>query len=481
MILKFEELLKRWFTNLHFKEQHIDNYAAWATLLIVIIVAILIYFLTLFIFRKLGVKLIKRSKNKFDDELYSGKFFNQLSYLIPLGIIDNCVNVLIESHNLQLDFINRIVDVFYVIIFLGIISSLLNVWNIVYSKKFKEGRSIKSLLQATKMILTIISVIIIITILFNLKTGTVVGWLGGASAVLMLVFKDTILGFVGSIQLANNRMVLLGDWIEMPQYGADGNVIDISLVTVKVRNWDNTVTTIPTYALITNSVKNWRAMSESGRRRIKRSVYIDMTSVKFVDKDLLKRLNKIQNIKNYLDSKDKEIVDYNKKNQIDESISLNGRHQTNLGIFRAYIVHYLENHPMIDHTTSTFLIRQLQPTDMGIPIEIYVFTSTAQWVAYENIQSDIFDHILASIEYFDLHVYQRPSWNDYRTKELFSMKMSQEKADKEKEANKKNVVKAQVLDIDDSSLSDTEHEVESPIPAQFEDAEEQMNKENDGN
>ncbi|MDL2240138.1 mechanosensitive ion channel family protein [Bacteroidales bacterium OttesenSCG-928-K03] len=446
MILKLEELLKNWLTILNFNENNLNSSAAWLTLLLVVASSILIYFLILIVLKKGVAKLIKKTQNNFDDELYNGKFFNQLAYLIPLGIIDNCVNVLIQSHELSLTFINRVVDIFYVIIFLGIISSLLNVLNIVYSKKYKEGRSIKSLIQATKMILTTISVIIIITILFNLKTSAVVGYLGGASAVLMLVFKDTILGFVSSIQLASNRMVLLGDWIEMPQYGADGNVIDISLVTVKVRNWDNTVTTIPTYALVTNSVKNWRAMSESGRRRIKRSVYIDMTSVKFVDQKLLAKLSKVQAIKSYLDSKDKEIEEYNKKNQVDESIDLNGRHQTNLGIFRAYVSHYLKNHPKIDHETSTFLIRQLQPTDMGIPLEIYVFTNTAAWVAYEDIQSDVFDHILASIEYFDLHVYQRPSWNDYRTKELFSLKSSQEKA------QQKDVVKNEALKIDDKKL-----------------------------
>ena len=440
---------------LNFSEHKTTNIAAWSTLLSAAIIAILVYFITLLLLKKIGVKIIKKSANTFDDELYNGKFFNRLSYLIPIVIVDNAVKVLIEAHELPLEIVNRVIDVFYIIVFYSIIASILNVWNIVYSKKYREGRSIKSVMQAVKIVLLIICVIIAIATLFELPKDKILTGLGATSAVLLLIFKDTILGFVSSIQLAGNRMVLLGDWIEMPQYGADGDVIDISLVTVKVKNWDNTITTIPTYALVTNSVKNWRIMFESDRRRIKRSVYIDMTSVKFVDKELMCKLRKIQSIKEYLNSKDEELEDYNRKNQIDESVALNGRHQTNLGIFRAYISHYLKNHPKIDNETSTFLIRQMQPTDMGVPIEIYVFVNTSKWVAYEDTQSDIFDHILASVEYFDLHVYQRPSWFDYRTKEMFSLN-----AAKEKEA-KKEVVKAQSLGIDDRILTNTEREADA--------------------
>ena len=418
----YEELLRKWLIYLHVNESIINNSIAWISLLILIFGSIIAFYFLLLIVKKIVVKFIRKTKNTYDDVLLDNKVINNLLYLIPVIIIEKGLKSIIQAHELPLIFIHRIIESFYVIIFIGIISALLNVWNTVYSNTYTEGRSIKSLIQAIKIVVTIIGAIIIISILLNIQTKDILTALGAASAVMLLVFKDTILGFVSSIQLATNRMVLLGDWIEMPQYGADGSVIDISLVTVKVRNWDNTVTTIPTYALVTNSVKNWRAMSESGRRRIKRYIYMDMTSVKFVDSELLEKLHRIQSIKDYLDSKYKELEVYNAQNLIDESVALNGRHQTNLGIFRAYIVHYLKNHPDIDHESSTFLVRQLQPTDIGIPIEIYVFTNTSEWVAYENIQSDIFDHILASVEFFDLHVYQRPSWNDYRTKELFSMK-----------------------------------------------------------
>ena len=420
----YEEILGKWLVLLNFNEAEINNSIAWISLLFLIIVSFIAYFIALLVVKKIVCRFIRKTSNTFDDELFDSKIFHKLASLIPVIMIDKGLKTIIQTHELPLIFINRCLETFYVVIFIGIVHSLLNVWNKVYSKSYKEGRSIKSLVQAIRIVVTIIGVIIIISILFDIHTKVILTAIGTASAIMLLVFKDTILGFVSSIQLATNRMVLLGDWIEMPQYGADGAVIDISLVTVRVRNWDNTVTTIPTYALVTNSVKNWRAMSESGRRRIKRCVYIDMTSVKFVDRELVENLHRIQSIKDYLDQKDKEIEAYNSENFVDDSIALNGRHQTNLGIFRAYIVHYLKNHPHIDHESSTFLVRQLQPTDMGIPIEIYVFTNTAEWIAYENIQSDVFDHILASVEYFDLHVYQRPSWNDYRTKELFSMQKS---------------------------------------------------------
>jgi miniconductance mechanosensitive channel len=418
----YEEILRKWLVYLNVSEATVNNSIAWISLLTLIIASIIAYYVSLLVLKKIVFRLIRKTSNTFDDLLLDCKVFHQLIYLIPVIIIDKGLKSIIQAHELPLIFINRVIEAFYVIIFIGIAYSLLNVWNTAYSTAYKEGRSIKSVIQAIKIIVTIIGVIIIVSILFNVDTGKILTAIGAASAVTMLIFKDTILGFVSSIQLATNRMVLLGDWIEMPQYGADGTVIDISLVTVRVRNWDNTVTTIPTYALVTNSVKNWRAMSASGRRRIKRYIYMDMTSVKFIDRELLEKLRRIQSIKDYLDRKVIEIETYNAENMIDDSIELNGRHQTNLGIFRAYIVHYLQNHPDIDHQSSTFLVRQLQPTDMGIPVEIYVFTNTSQWVAYENIQSDVFDHILASVEYFDLHVYQRPSWNDYRTKELFGMK-----------------------------------------------------------
>ena len=409
------EVTQKWISYLKLDEVSMNDGVIWIYLLSLLVLSIIAYIISLLVLKKIVLRVAQKTSNTYDDDFYDSKVLHKLVYLIPLVMIDYGLKVILHAHSSLMGFINNIIESTYILVFLGVIYSLLNFWICVHTKVYQGGRSIKSLVQAVKIVVTLVGMIIIISILFHVNAGVILTAIGTASAVLLLVFRDSILGFVGSIQLATNKMVLLGDWIEMPQYSADGVVTDISLVAVKVRNWDNTDTTIPTYALVTNSVKNWRSMSESGRRRIKRCLFMDMASVKFLDRELFDRLRKVDAIKDYLEHTDEELEAHNKQNMIDDSVILNGQHQTNLGIFRAYIVHYLKNHPNIDHISSTFLVRQLQPTDMGIPLEIYVFTNTSVWVEYENIQADIFDHILASVEYFDLHVYQRPSWFDYKT------------------------------------------------------------------
>jgi miniconductance mechanosensitive channel len=233
------------------------------------------------------------------------------------------------------------------------------------------------------------------------------------AAVLLLVFRDTILGFVASIQLSANNMVKPGDWIEMPSHNADGTVLDISLNTVKVQNWDKTIATVPTYALVSESFRNWKGMEESGGRRIKRSINIDMNSVRFVDDELAEKFKKIHLLKAYVESREEEILKYNEENKIDGSILVNGRRMTNLGTFRKYVEEYLRKHPKI-HNDMTFLVRQLQPDERGLPIEIYVFSNDQAWANYETIQADIFDHILAVIPEFELRVFQNPSGRDFQ-------------------------------------------------------------------
>jgi miniconductance mechanosensitive channel len=233
------------------------------------------------------------------------------------------------------------------------------------------------------------------------------------TAVLLLIFKDAILGLVAGIQLTANKMIAVGDWIEMPKYGADGDVLDLTLTTVKVQNWDKTITTIPTYALISDAFKNWRGMQESGGRRIKRSIAIDMNSIKFCDEEMLERFRKIQYISEHIERKRKELQEHNRLLKVDDSSLANGRRLTNVGTFRAYIQAYLKNHPAI-HQNMTFLVRQLAPSDHGLPIEIYVFSSDTAWVTYEAIQADIFDHLLAVLPEFDLRVFQSPAGHDFQ-------------------------------------------------------------------
>jgi miniconductance mechanosensitive channel len=228
-----------------------------------------------------------------------------------------------------------------------------------------------------------------------------------------LVFKDPILGFVGGIQLTTNDMLRIGDWIEMPKYNADGTVIDISITTVKVQNWDKTITTIPTYSLVTDSYRNWRGMEDSGARRIKRHILIDMSSIKFCTPEMLEEFSKYEYVKDYIRRTEDNIQEYNKKRNIDPKVLVNGRRQTNIGVFRAYLTEYLKNNPDI-RQDMTLMVRQLQPADQGLPMEIYAFSKVQEWVPYERVMSDIMDHVLAGIRYFDLRLYQNPTGSDFQ-------------------------------------------------------------------
>lgn len=273
---------------------------------------------------------------------------------------------------------------------------------------------LRGIFQSVKLIAAILIGIMIVSLLMGKSPLLLLSGLGAMTAVLMLVFKDPILGLVAGIQLSANDMLKIGDWLEMPKYGADGAVTDIGLTTVKVRNWDNTVTTIPTYALISDSFKNWRSMSESGGRRIKRSINIDTTSVHFLSEQEEQRLNRNPLLQHYLNHKTEELDQYNQQAQVDLSSPLNGRRLTNLGTLRAYLEAYLRAHPHI-HQHMTLMVRQLAPTPEGVPLEIYAFTNTTVWAQYESIQSDIFDHLFAVIGEFDLRICQTPTGHDMRS------------------------------------------------------------------
>jgi len=290
-----------------------------------------------------------------------------------------------------------------IIIMMLVLDSLLNTVEDIY-QTFRASKEIpiKGFIQVLKLALYFVAAIFVISILLNKTPVYLLSGIGALAAVMLLVFKDSILGFVAGIQLAANRMVSVGDWIEMPKYGADGDVLEVALTTVKVQNWDKTITTIPTYALISESFKNWRGMSESGGRRIKRC-----------NGEMLERFGKIQYISEYIETKKHELEEFNQATKVDNASLVNGRRMTNIGTFRAYVKAYLQNHPMINKD-MTFLIRQLPPTEYGLPIEIYVFSKDKVWANYEAIQADIFDHILAVVPEFDLHVYQNPTGADFR-------------------------------------------------------------------
>jgi miniconductance mechanosensitive channel len=377
---------------------------------------ILLSILTFFIARKIFVAIIHKatakSKTDWDDILASQKFFKKLAYLVPSYIIYTLTPLLLAEYPQAISVVRSIVTVYMIAVVLLVINSFLNAVTIIYQNfQVAKTRPIKGYVQVVKIIIYLIGAIIIISTLFDKNPLGLIGGLGAFSAVLLLVFRDPIMGFVGGIQLSANNMLVPGDWISMPKYNADGTVIDVALTTVKVQNWDKTISTIPTYSLISDSFKNWRGMEESGGRRIKRSINIDMKSIKFCTPEMLEKFLKIEYVKEYVDKTEKKLKEYNKERNVDDTVLVNGRRQTNIGIFRAYLNGYLTNRSEINNQ-MTFLIRQLQPTEKGLPIEIYVFSKIQEWAKYEDLQSDIFDHVLAVIPEFDLRVYQNPTGDD---------------------------------------------------------------------
>ncbi|MFP4059502.1 MAG: mechanosensitive ion channel family protein [Bacteroidales bacterium] len=364
----------------------------------------------------------KKSQSRWDDTLVETKFFRRLSHIAPAILIYYLVEIALAGYPDLIAVLKAVAQAYMVIIGALAVDSLSSSLHIIYqSMPISRNRSIKGYVQVFKIFIYFIAGIFILHIVFNKEVSYFLTGLGAVTAVLLLVFKDTILGLVGGVQLAAYDMVRIGDWIEMPSRNADGNVTDISLNTVKVQNWDKTITTIPTYALVSESFYNWRGMEESGGRRIKRSLNIDVKSIRFLDNELIDKLRKIQVLTEYIDTRLEDIKKYNKEHNIDESMPVNGRRLTNIGTFRKYVEEYLKRHPMIK-TDMTFLVRHLQPTEKGLPLEIYVFCKDQRWAYYEAIQADIFDHLLAIIGAFDLKVFQNPSGDDFRA---LSTSMSQ--------------------------------------------------------
>lgn len=402
------QLFKDWINYFFMKSGFNKTVSAYISEAIVIVFIFLAGFLTYFIAKKLFLKILKavvaKSKTKWNNTLFRHKMFERLTFVV-FGLV---VYIAAPLSSYE-EWLRRIAFCLIVFGLLQAFDRFLNVVNDIYRKsEASKTRPLKGYFQVLKIIAYIIGAIIVISVLMERSPLILLGGIGAASAVLLLVFQNTILGFVASIQLTENDMLRPGDWIEMSKHGADGEVMDISLHTVKVQNWDKTVTTIPTYSMVTESFKNWKSMQEAGVRRIKRAINIDMTSIRFCTEEMLERYKKIQYIQEYLTNKISDIEHYNQTRGTDFSNIINSRHLTNIGTFRAYLEAYLKNNPHI-HQGMSLLVRQLDPTQYGVPIEIYAFTNTAEWNHYEAIQSDIFDHIFAVIHEFDLKIFQSPT------------------------------------------------------------------------
>ncbi|MEE8313336.1 MAG: mechanosensitive ion channel domain-containing protein [Myxococcota bacterium] len=354
--------------------------------------------------------VITRTSTDWDDALIKHSVFRRLASLAPAMVIYLFAPAFGEFET----WVGRLAFVYMIMVSIRVAESLLDAGSDIYESHGSAREApIGGYIQLAKIALYIVGAIFAIATLLEREPWGLLTGLGAMSAVLLLVFRDSILGFVASVQLAGNNMIHIGDWIEMPDYGADGDVIELSLHTIKVQNWDKTISTIPTQALISHSFKNWRGMQESGGRRIKRALYIDMSTIAFCDEETLGQFEKFEYMKDYLRGKQAEIDEYNRQTGADTSQPINGRRLTNIGTFRAYVEEYLHKHPKI-HKDMTFLVRQLAPTERGLPIEIYVFSNDQVWANYEAIQADIFDHILAVVPLFGLRVYQSPSANDLR-------------------------------------------------------------------
>ncbi|MGD7653660.1 MAG: mechanosensitive ion channel family protein [Verrucomicrobiales bacterium] len=383
-------------------------------LLLVLLAAFAVYFIALRIVVRLIRAAVKRTENTWDDELVHSRVFRWIAQLVP-GMVLWVGGQAVLRDPTASDIVRILAEVYIIVCSILTLNSVLNVCERIY-RRFPVSREvpIKGFIQVFKILLFVAGTIFVVASVIGKSPVLIFSGLGALTAVMMLIFKDSILGLVAGVQLSANRMIARGDWIEMPKFGADGDVIDVALTTVKVQNFDKTITTIPTYALISDSFRNWRGMSESGVRRIKRNLLLDMNSVRLLDPPSVERFRKIRLLRDYLDTKKKELDEWNRQFP-DEEIGepVNARALTNLGTFRAYIGEYLKVHPRISKN-HTLLVRQLQPTEHGLPIEIYVFTNDNRWIEYEGIQSDIFDHLLAVLPEFGLNVFQAPSGADLK-------------------------------------------------------------------
>jgi len=384
---------------------------SFVILAFIVFISLIIHYLFHHVLIKLIEKFARQSRRNWR-VLIEDKFLSRLA-LTTQGVIFYIQALLWLNHESAFySFIQTVTAVWIVVYFTLTLFSLVDAFAYL-TRKNKRTRNlpIQGLLQAVKLFISVVAIVIIVAIIIDRSPMIIISGLGAMTAVMLLVFKDPIMGFVAGIQLSANNMLRIGDWLEMPSYGADGDVIEIALTTVKVQNWDKTITTIPTYALIADSFKNWQGMTESGGRRIKRNINIDVSSIKFMDDVLFERLNNASLLAPYLTKKSTEIDTYNKQHNINLSNKVNGRRLTNIGTFRAYLVNYLKNHPRI-HQEMTLMVRQLQADNYGVPLQVYAFTNTTKWQEYEQIQSDVFDHIYAVVDAFDLRVYQSPSGAD---------------------------------------------------------------------
>ena len=387
-----------------------ENWVKYFNLLVLHSVLVLLVFMVQNLTRRILNAVLNRVARitgiEFLRHLSERRFPHYLAMIIPFSLVKGSIPIIFDLFPRTMVMLDKLVDIFLIFYVIWLLSSIVNAFaDTLRSRPSMADKPLDSYVQVVKIILYAIGFIVLFSILTGQKPGVILGGLGAASAILMLIFKDTILGFVASMQVSTNDMVRIGDWITMPKYGADGDVIQITLTTVKIRNFDKTITTIPPYSLVSDSFQNWRGMVETGGRRVKRSIYVKQSSIRFLSDEEVKELLKVQAISQYIIARSQEIETYNQSVGADKSLALNGRNLTNMGLFREYIKNWLSLHPDV-HKEMLLLVRQLQPTSKGLPLELYFFTATTMWERYEDITSDVFDHVTAAARFFDLELFE---------------------------------------------------------------------------
>ncbi|HNP18794.1 MAG TPA: mechanosensitive ion channel [Fulvivirga sp.] len=409
----FAKFLEDWLlSNLDINQDQAQLLKMGILILVAGLVAILLWKIAQFTMNKLISRVERRASAQWSNVLFQGAFA-KLPLIIPAIYITGVLPLIFSDYPTWIPTIETLTSAYIALVVIRIISSAISATNVYYSTSTRyKDKPIASFTQLAKIVVWTIGVIFILSILTDRNPLALFGALGAVSAVILLIFKDTLLGFIASIQLTINDMVRIGDWVSVPKYGADGDVIGIYLTTIKVSNWDMTISTVPTYSFVSDSFKNWRGMQESGGRRIKRSINFKISSVKFCDEEMLARYAKIELVREHIERRTKEILAYNTEMNVNTEQSIvNGRRMTNIGVFREYIQNMLKNNPNIN-LDMTNMVRQLDPTEKGVPLEIYCFSSNKSWIAYEGIQSDIFDHIMATASHFDLEIFENPSSSD---------------------------------------------------------------------
>ncbi|WNC72279.1 mechanosensitive ion channel family protein [Thalassotalea psychrophila] len=410
------ELIQQWLTMTGLSERLILPVSAAIGLVLLLTICWISFYIAKHFVLKFVHKMVTRTNNQWDDLLISQKVFDRISWLIPAVLLLALMPFFISENPQLVDALAIFAKVAIALQVARSLSALLNVANSLFQESSKEKYlPLNATIQLLKLAIYLVATILAISILIDRSPIYLLSGLGALTAVLLLVFQDTIKGLVASIQISANKMVAPGDWIEMPQYGADGDVLEIALNTVKVQNWDNTVTTIPTYALISESFKNWRGMSSSGGRRIKRSISIDISSIHFCSAELLANLQQFEFLNEYINTKQNDINEFHQQKGIADITNPNSRRLTNIGTFRAYIAAYLQEHPNV-HNDMTCMVRQLKPTEVGVSLELYFFSNDINWVNYEAIQADIFDHLFAIAPLFELRVFQTPTGHDWQAR-----------------------------------------------------------------